>query len=140
MDAVIRAPTPTARINVPVLRASVCLQMIVLAKVITRFIHTYVYNGYNDHTFMFLFTKLTFLKPFKLRCIYTNDNGYFFFSEHILIRTSLPIVFVKSMLVLCHSACCCHRTKRICDVFLPSLSWHSSASFPGHHCLHYCLL
>ena len=39
-----------------------------------------------------------------------------------------PDVSAKLMPVLCHSACCCHRTKRICDVFLPSLSWLSSAS------------
>ena len=43
-------------------------------------------------------------------------------------------------LPLCVAACCCHRTKRISDVFLPSLSWLSSASFPGYHSLHYCLL
>ena len=53
-------------------------------------------------------------------------------SEHFLFRTSLS--------VLRHSACCCHRTKRICDVFLPSLSWLSSASFPAYHSLHYYLL
>ena len=39
-----------------------------------------------------------------------------------------------------HSACCCHRSKRICDVFLPSLSWIPSASFPGYTSFHYCLL
>ena len=51
-----------------------------------------------------------------------------------------PNVFANLMPVLRHSACCCHRTKRICDVFLPSLSWLSSASFPGYHSLYYCLL
>ena len=49
-------------------------------------------------------------------------------------------VFVKSVTVLRHSACCCRRTKCICDDFLPSLSWLSSASFPCYHSLHYCLL
>ena len=39
-----------------------------------------------------------------------------------------PDVSAKLMPVLRHSACCCHRSKRICDVFLPSLSWLSSAS------------
>ena len=37
-------------------------------------------------------------------------------------RHRCPNVFSKLMPVLCHSACCCHRTKRICDVFLPSRS------------------
>ena len=49
-------------------------------------------------------------------------------------------VSAKLMPVLRHSACCCHRTKRIWDVFLPSLSWVSSASFPCYNSLHYCLL
>ena len=40
-----------------------------------------------------------------------------------------PDVTAKLMPVLRHSACRCHRTERICDVFLPSLSWLSSASF-----------
>ena len=47
------------------------------------------------------------------------------------------------MPVLRHSACCCrecHRTNRIRVVFLPFLSWLSSASFPGYHSLHYRLL
>ena len=51
-----------------------------------------------------------------------------------------PDVTAKLFPVLCHSACRCHRTERIRDVFLPSLSWLSSASFPGYHSLHYCLL
>ena len=51
-----------------------------------------------------------------------------------------PDVSAKLFPVLCHSACRCHRTERIRDVFLPSLSWLSSASFPGYHSLHYCLL
>ena len=51
-----------------------------------------------------------------------------------------PDVSAEWMIVLRHSACCCHRTKRICDVFLPSLSWLSSASYSGYHSLHYCLL
>ena len=51
-----------------------------------------------------------------------------------------PDVSAKLMPVLRHSACCCHRTKCICDVFLSSLSWLSSASFPGYYSLHYCLL
>ena len=46
-----------------------------------------------------------------------------------------PDVTAKLMSVLRHSACRCHRTERICDVFLPSLSWLSSASFPGYHSL-----
>ena len=41
-----------------------------------------------------------------------------------------PDVCAKLMPVLRHSACCCHRTKRIWDVFLPSLSWVSSATIP----------
>ena len=40
-------------------------------------------------------------------------------------------VSAKLTPVLRHSACCCHRTKRIRDVFLPSLSWLSSDSFHG---------
>ena len=48
-----------------------------------------------------------------------------------------PDVTAKLFPVLCHSACRCHRTERIRDVFLPSLSWLSSASFPGYHSLHY---
>ena len=51
-----------------------------------------------------------------------------------------PDVTAKLFPVLCHSACRCHRTERIRDVFLPYLSWLSSASFPGYHSLHYCLL
>ena len=51
-----------------------------------------------------------------------------------------PDVTAKLFPALCHSACRCHRTERIRDVFLPSLSWLSSASFPGYHSLHYCLL
>ena len=51
-----------------------------------------------------------------------------------------PDVSAKLMPVRRHYAFCYHRTKRICDVFLPSLSWLSSASFPGYHLLHYCLL
>ena len=51
-----------------------------------------------------------------------------------------PDVTAKLFPVLCHSACRCHRTERIRDVFLPSLSWLSSASFPGYHSLPYCLL
>ena len=51
-----------------------------------------------------------------------------------------PLCLCKLMPVLRHSACCCHRTKRIWDVFLPSLSWVSSASFPCYNSLHYCLL
>ena len=51
-----------------------------------------------------------------------------------------PDVSAKLMPVLRRSAGCCHRTKRICDVFPPSLSWLSSASFSGYHSLHYCLL
>ena len=54
-------------------------------------------------------------------------------------RRCCPDVFPKSMPVLRHSSFC-HRTKYICDVFLPSLSWLSSASFPGYHSLPYCLL
>ena len=49
-----------------------------------------------------------------------------------------PDVSAKLMPVLRHSACCCHRsggTKRIWDIFLPSLSWVSSASFPGYNSL-----
>ena len=34
-----------------------------------------------------------------------------------------PNVHAKLLAVLRHSACCCHRTKRICDFFIPSLSW-----------------
>ena len=41
MAAVTRAPTQMARSHVPVLQASACPQMIVLAKVITCLIHTY---------------------------------------------------------------------------------------------------
>ena len=51
-----------------------------------------------------------------------------------------PDAFAKLMPVLCHSACCCHRTKYIYDVFLPSLSWLSSATFPCYHSRQYCLL
>ena len=51
-----------------------------------------------------------------------------------------PNVTAKLMPVFRHSACRCHRTKRICDVFLLSLSWLSSASFPGYHSLQYRLL
>ena len=52
-----------------------------------------------------------------------------------------PNAFGKSTPVLRHSTCCCHRTKYNCDVFLPSLSWLSSASFPGYnYSLQYCLL
>ena len=41
-----------------------------------------------------------------------------------------PDVSAKLFPVLRHSACCCHRTKCIRDVFLPSLSWLSSATIP----------
>ena len=51
-----------------------------------------------------------------------------------------PDVSEKLMPVLRHTVCCCHRTKRICDVFLPSLSWLTWASFPGYDSLHYRLL
>ena len=51
-----------------------------------------------------------------------------------------PDVAAILMPVLRHSACRCHRTKRICDVFLLSVSWLSSASFPGYHSLHYSIL
>ena len=51
-----------------------------------------------------------------------------------------PDVPAKLMPVLRHSACRCHSTKHICDVFLPSLSWLSSASFPSYHSFHHCLL
>ena len=40
-----------------------------------------------------------------------------------------PDVSAKLMPVLRHSACRCNRTEHVCDVFLPSLSWLSSASF-----------
>ena len=46
-----------------------------------------------------------------------------------------PDVSANLVPVLRHSACRCHRTERICDVFLPSLSWISLASFPGYHSL-----
>ena len=42
-----------------------------------------------------------------------------------------PDVSAKLIPVLRHSACCCHRTKRICGAFLPYLSWLYSAFFPA---------
>ena len=43
-----------------------------------------------------------------------------------------PNVFAKSMHVLRQSTCCCHHAECIHDVVPPSLSWLSSASFPGY--------
>ena len=62
----------------------------------------------------------------------------FFFSKHPLRDVAVQMS-AKSMPVA-NSTCCCDCTKRICDVFLPSLSWLSSASFPHYNSMHYCLL
>ena len=43
-----------------------------------------------------------------------------------------PLCLCQIDAFLRHSAYCCHHTKRIWDVFVPSLSWVSSASFPGY--------
>ena len=87
----------------------------------------------------------------KVRGLNTVINPYLMFNRITCVLNSLsrsisssgrrcPDVTAKLFPVLCHSACRCHRTERIRDVFLPSLSWLSSASFPGYHSLHYCLL
>ena len=64
-------------------------------------------------------------------------NQFGFPSAHLdilgfLLRAAHPCpdVSAKVMPDLRHSACCCYRTERICGVFLSSLSWLSSASFP----------
>ncbi len=57
---------------------------------------------------------------------------FFFFSEHIIVRTSLPIMSLPNWCLSSATLVCCHHTKRIWDVFVPSLSWVSSASFPGY--------
>ena len=64
-----------------------------------------------------------------------------FFSKRILFKTS-PLRYLceiddsppPPLSLLFHS------TKRMYNVFLPSLSWLSSSSFPGYHSLHCCLL
>ena len=81
--------------------------------------------------------------PCKMRLLYESEKGVHGTTSSRSIsspgRRCLD-VSAKLMPVLRHSACRCHRTERIRDVFLPSLSWLSLASFPSDHSLHYCPL
>ena len=64
-----------------------------------------------------------------LSCLIPNATVYLLFGAY-------PRQYVAAQMSL-RNWC---LSSRICDVFLTSLSWLSSASFPGYHSLHYCLL
>ena len=84
----------------------------------------------------FQFKFASSIKPKKLNYL-TRSIIIFFFSEHILVRTSLPRCHCEIDARSSATLLVAVIVPNICDVFLPSLSWLSSASFPGYHSLHY---
>ena len=102
--------------------------------------------------YLYIGSSVPFYEYLFIHCIVTRT--YIICTLHSIVRINhwielnwiplpgrhCPDFSAKLMPVLRHSACCRHRTTRVSDVFLPSLSWLSSASFSDYHYLHYCLL
>ena len=77
----------------------------------------------SQHSVAFYFPHTTAI----IQCRQRNSD----IVSQLVALYPVELLIIPSIVTVLNSACCCHRTKRICDVFLPSLSRFPRLLFPA---------